>query len=435
VRPAYAQEISVPARLTLRDAIEIARERNPDYQQALNTYHAQGAQVRAGWGAFLPTLSARMSFAGSDSRTVTGQDDYGQPVELPAPITFQGSSSNQSVSAGITLFDGLRNLHSLRSARASQAAADAARWAARTRLDAETTRRFYDALRAAQLIALEERLLASAKEQYANTERLFRTASATQEDLLGAEADVLNQELQLDQAQGTARKALLALRELLGITEPIDFEVAGDLPAVWDPETLAADSLVSVALAEHPQLQQLEANANAAELRAAAAHGGYWPRIQAAASFSRSVNLGSYQALFDLNPRNRSFGFSLSLDLPLFTGFQTSAQVAQASADAENAEATLRAGALALERDVRAALVDLKNAYRALALAERASELSSERLRLSRERYAIGAITFANLQLLIDRAAQQERQLTNARYGYAAAVATLDERVGQVVRP
>jgi outer membrane protein TolC len=64
-------------------------------------------------------------------------------------------------------------------------------------------------------------------------------------------------------------------------------------------------------------------------------------------------------------------------------------------------------------------------------LAQRSSELSSERLRLARERYAIGAITFANLQLLIDRAAQEERGLINARYSYAAARAALTERVGQ----
>jgi len=77
---AGAQERAVPARLTLEEAMAIARERSPDLAQARNTLNAQGSQVRAGFGAFLPTLSAQLNFGGSDSRTVSGLDDFGQPV-------------------------------------------------------------------------------------------------------------------------------------------------------------------------------------------------------------------------------------------------------------------------------------------------------------------------------------------------------------------
>jgi outer membrane protein len=356
-------------------------------------------------------------------------------VELPDPIAFKGSSSSQVLYTSLTLFNGFRSFKSYAAAKAAYASAEDARLAVEARVDAETTRRFYDAVRTRQLIALEERLLASAREQRDNTARLFRTASATQEDLLGAEADVATQELQLARAEGDAEKALLSVREQLALVEPIAFEVAGELPAGWDPLALGADSLVALALRIHPEILRLDAAARAAHLRAGAARGSYWPTVRLGASLSRSVNLRSYEALFDFNPQNRSLGFSITLDWPLFQGFQTRAQVSQAAADAMNAEEALRAARLARDREVRAALIDLQNAYRGVALAERAAELSAERLRLSRERYAIGAITFANLQLLIDRAAQEERQVINARYSFAASAVTLDERVGRPVRP
>lgn len=434
--PVAAQaRTAVPARLTQDDAIAIARERNPEYLQAVNSYRAQGAQVRAGWGAFMPALTLRMSTSGYDQRTVTGQDTVGRPIPIDPAVTFQQSSANQSLSAGLTLFDGLSNLHSLRAARANQGAADAARWATRSRVDAETTRRFYEALRTSQLIALEERLLASSREQRDNTDRLFRAAAANQEDMLGAEADVANAELQLARAKGDADKAVLSLREQMGLTEPVAFQLVGDLPPAWDPMTLSADSLVVLALADHPQIEGLVEAADAAHLRASSARGARWPTVQLGASLSRSIGLQSYQALFDLNPKNRTLSFSMSVDLPLFTGFQTSARVAAADADARNADESLRAGRLALEGDVRAAVIDVQNAYQGLTLAQRASGYSSERLRLARERYAIGAITFANLQILIDRASQEERQLTNARYAHAEAVVALEERAGRPVRP
>ena len=434
--PAAAQEaIPVPPRLTLEDALAIARERSPELAQARNSLSAQGAQVSAGFGAFLPTLTGQLNFSGTDSRTVTGQNDFGQPVELPQAVAFQGSSSNQGLYTNLTLFNGLQNLRNYNAAKASFTAADEYRLAVQTRVDAETTRRFYEAVRTQQLIALEARLFESAREQRDNTARLFRAASATQEDLLGAEADVAAQELQLARAQGDADKAVLGVREQLALVEPLAFEVEGELPPAWDPVTLDADSLVALALSTHPDVTRLDESARAAHLRASAARGGYWPTVRVGASVTRSMNLSSYEALFDFNPQNRMVGFSLTLDWPLFQGFQTRAQVSLATADALNAEESLRAGKLAREREVRAALIDLQNAYRGVALAERAAELSNERLRLSRERYAIGGIDFATLQILIDRAAQEERQVINARYAFAASAVSLDERVGRPVRP
>lgn len=434
LNPVSAQErAEVPARLTLEDAIAIARERSPDLAQARNSMHAAGSQVSAGFGAFLPTLTAQLSFSGSDTRTVTGQDSIGRPIPLPQAIGFPSSSSSQGLSTSLTVFNGLRSFKTYGAAKASYTAAESYEVAVQTRVDAETTRRFYDAVRTSQLIALEERLLGSAREQRDNTARLFRTASATQEDLLGAESDVASQELQLARAQGDADKAVLAVREQLALVEPIDFAIDGELPAAWDPSSLDADSLVALAQRVHPEMARLDAAARAAHLRAGASRGGYWPTVRVGASITRSLYVRSYDALFSFNPKNRTLGFSISMDWPLFQGFQTRAQVSQASVDALNAEETLRAAKLTRDREVRAALIDLENAYQGVAIAERAADLSNERLRLSRERYAIGGISFANLQIVIDRAAQAERQVINARYAFAAAAVTLNERVGQPV--
>jgi outer membrane protein len=302
-------------------------------------------------------------------------------------------------------------------------------------MDAETTRRFYEALRTSQLISLEERLVASAQEQRDNTGRLFRAAAAEQEDVLGAEADVANAELQLARTRGDADKAVLAVREQLGLTEPVTFEVVGELPPTWDPTPLSPDSLVALGLANHPQIERLVEAADAAHLRASSAKGGRWPIIQLGAALSRSIGLQSYHALFDFNPKNRTVSFNMTVNLPLFTGFETSARIAAADADARNADEALRAGQLGLERDVRSALIDAQNAYQGLQLAQRGSGLSAERLRLARERYAIGGISFANLQILIDRASQDERQLINAGYAFAESVVALEERVGRPMHP
>lgn len=428
---AAAQERIV---LTLEQALEIARRQNPEYRQALHQERAAGAQVNAGLGAFLPTLSARASFTGVSSRTVTGENDFGQAVSLPAAIDFERSAASQGVSASLTLFDGLSNLNTVRSARESEKRFSAGSEAALIRTEAETKRRFYDALRTGHLVELEERLLTQAREQLAATERLFRTAGATQEDVLGAQADVAGQELALSRARGEAEKARLLLKEYLGITEPIDFIVQGEPPLALDPSELDEDAIVRRAIANHPAVLSLEAAARAAALSARAARGARWPTIGLNASLGRSVSLSSYDALFELNPQNRSLSFGVDVMLPLFTGFATSAQIANADLQARNAEEELVAGRLSMERAVRSALVDVRNAHRALELARQSAALSVERLRLARERYAIAAITFANLQLLTTQAASAERQLLQAEFDLARAVATLEEAVGGPTR-
>jgi len=140
-------------------------------------------------------------------------------------------------------------------------------------------------------------------------------------------------------------------------------------------------------------------------------------------------------ALFEVNPKNRTFSFGLSMDWPIFTGFRTSLQVAQADVDARNANEQLRAARLQLQREVRSALIDVQNAYRALQLAQQSAGFSRERLSLAQERYAIADIQFSNLQLIINQASQAERQLVDAQFGFATAMVTLQEAVGTEVGP
>lgn len=426
--PAAAQQ--TPARLTLAEALDLVRQRNPEYRQALHHVAAASANTLAGLGRFLPDLSGNLGWSGFQSTRLTGETDFGQPVSLPNPISYSSSSAVQGLAASLTLFDGLGNLHTFRARQAAEEAARARAEEVRRRVEAEATRRFYQALSSRQLIAVEESLLAAARAQLAHTERLYRAGGASREDVLGARADLANQQLSLARARGDAEKANLALREQLGVSEPLNVEPAGDLPPVVDPERYDADSLVAIAWASHPRLAALAADRDAAHRLAAAAGGTRWPTLGVSASFSRSMSLSSYGALFEFNPRNRGFGFGLQLSWPLFRGFQASAQRAQAEAAARAADLQLEAGKLSVERAVRAAHIDWVQAYRALALADEAASLSRERLALARERYALAALPFTSLQQIIRQASEAERQRVTARYQYAAALVALAEALG-----
>ncbi|MEX0690931.1 MAG: TolC family protein [Gemmatimonadales bacterium] len=426
---------AIGQQVTLAEALSLARQHNTDYRKAQNDAGATGLAATAGRLWFLPSLNASFDFGASTTTNTTVADVDGRPIPLPSPVNFESSSASQRISTSLILFDGLRNVRGARVASARARATDATADATAIRVDAQVTRQFLTALRQQRLIQVEERLLASQRDQLAATERLFRTASANQVDVLGAQVAVAQQEQALANQRGEAEKAGLELARVIGLDEITPLSPSGDLPTAFDPATLSVDVLVASATAQSPRIRQLEASADAANAEAGSSYGARWPTISASAGLTRSLILPNYSAFGELNPQNRSLGFSLSIQVPIFTRFQTSANIVAANARADNADEDLRAGLLQIETDVRLAVVDLRNAYQALVLAERSAELSATRMTLAQEQYRLGAIQYQNLQQVIDGAAQTERQAVGARFNFALALVTLEELVGSEVRP
>jgi len=420
----------VPAELTLETALEIARGRSPAYARALNDAGPASARVRAGWGGLLPGIDASMSVSGSDARRVTGEDDFGEPVRLPEPFAFQSSSSTQRVGLDLTLFDGGANWNRLGSARASERATEARIAGSWVAVAAAVERSYWDIVRADLLAGLEERLLVAARERLDATEQRLRVASVSPVDVLGARVDVATQELALETARGNARKARLALLEVIGLGGEANFEASTEPPAVFDPSAMDPAAVVGRAVRANPAVLEATAAVEAAEEDADAARGDWWPRLSASLALSRGVSVGSYDALTEFTPENRTLSFGLSASLPIFDRFQRSERTSAANAAADDAWQDRRATALRVEREVREALIDLRNAHRAVLLAEQAAALSAERLELQQELFALGSVQFTDLQRVIEEAAAQERRAVNARYDFERARVTLEERVG-----
>jgi outer membrane protein len=426
--PALAQEAPHP--LTLEEAERIARESNPRHRKARNGLQAAQAGERQRWAAFLPDLRLSLSSGGYLSRKFTGIDQYGKPVRRDDPIDYTGSSSSQSLYVGIPLFDGGQRYRELRAARAQEDAVAAAALAEASALDAELARHYYDARRRAELIGLEEELLRAAEARHQATERLLRIASASPVDLLGAEIAIAQQARAVEQARGEARKAMLVLNEAMGISDAVAWELTSGAPEVFDPASLDADRLAAHALSASPRLRQLQAQVDVADHRRRAAGASRWPTLSANAGFGRSIGAVGYGALFDPNPLDQGFNFGLSVSIPISSQYQSSYQVAQARVAALNAGEDVRAARLSLERELRVALIDLENAYRAVQLADRGRELARKQIELANQQFRLGALKFTELQTLTERAATAERDAVNARYDFAAALATLEERVG-----
>lgn len=425
----------VPARLSLEDALRIARANNPAVKRATNELDVASAEERRALAAFLPSLNASVLFDGLKSRTLTGRGNFDEPIERPDFIEITSSAANQGVNLQMTLFDGGQTWRRLRASRSNTRAVDARVERAVQQLEADVTRRYYEAVRARQRIELEERLLASRRDQLEVTERQLRVVASGPVDVLGAQVDLAIQEQAVAQARGDAAKQMLLLAEALGIDGELAAELVDSLPPIFDPSDLDVEALVAAALESSPRIREAEAALAAARHSASAARAARFPMITASAGYGRSINRPDYDALFEFDPPNRSLRFSLNAQIPLFTRFQTTASIVQADVTRANAEETLRAERIAVEREVRSALIDLENAYRSVQLADRSAELSAARLEMAREQYRAGARNFTEIQAVADQAARAEREAMERRFAFVSALIDLELRVGRRVRP
>lgn len=430
--PVVAQQ-PAPRPLTLAEALALAERGNPQFRQTVNDVDVSEAQRRQATAAYLPTLRANLGFSGAGSQTLVGEDDFGNPVR-DARRTIRSSSANQGVSLDWLVFDGGARERRLSAAREQVVASEAAIDAQRTALQAQVASLYYRAQAAAANVALEERLLVTARDQLDATERRFRIAAARREDVLGSQADLANAEVRVERARGEARKAVLLLRQAMGLEGDAPLQLTDSIPRPPADVALDADSLVRLALARHPIIAAEAARAEAADRGASAARGARWPSITATAGYGRSDRSNGFGSFWDVNPAGqRGFTFGLSTGLPLFDRFQTSAQVAQADAQAEDARQAVRAARLRVEQEVRSAAIDLDNARRALRLAEQAADVSRERVELTQERYQIGGVDFVQLQSVLRSAADAERAENDARVQLAIAWVTLQEKLGVVI--
>lgn len=426
----WAQEGPI---LTLEEALNRAREHNPDYRMAQNDLELSEAGKREAWGAFLPSLDLSIRTGLSFDRQLVSTDFFGNPIENPVTEWLTNSSSSQYVGGSVILFQGGQRFHQL-SAQSADAVVRAATAETRLRaVRAEVVRAYSQAQAQRALLEVEEGLLNAREADLELTRRMFDLAGATRVEILAAELNVQRQEQQIQQRLALLQQNLLTLGRVIGDENLSAFSVSEALPEPFDPSHLEVEELLERARATSPAIQQQQAQVERGRAQARAARGSRWPTLSLDFGFNQRTFAQEKEAFFDPWPDQGRFGSTgLSLSIPLFSRFQNSARIAEAEVGLDNAQENLRKTRLQVEEEVRSRLIALQTAYQGYRIALRSREIAQERLSLAQDQFRLGSRTFTELQRDIDDAASAEREVINQLFGFVEARANLEETVGPV---
>lgn len=418
--------------LSLQDALERAMAHNPEYRQAVNRIGLEAPRGRQAWGAFLPNLSVSFGTNQSFRREAAALDFFGNPIANQEIRTVGSSYSNQGANMQINLFRGGQRFHALGEARAQ---ADVTRLTGQRALDrvlAEVQRQFLAAQRHKGRLAVELDLLAARERDVAFTTRRFELAAIGRSDLLATQLELESQRASVTRARGDFEKGLLALQKAIGDPGISTLDVEDGDPAAFDPATLDLEGLIDMALQASPRMGEAEAALAVRQAVARRQKASRWPALTLSSSVSRSAYARDQDALFDFNPQDFSGSIGLSVSVPLFTRFETSTAIAEASVEARNAAEGVRQAELDLREEVQSRYVDLKTAWATLQERDRRLEIAGERLRIVREEYGLAIKSIEDLQAAVQEEASAIRDAVDQRYEFALALVGLYEAAGLV---
>jgi outer membrane protein len=385
--------------VTLDQALETARQKQPDLRVAQASSQSARAAAEGARAAWLPTVDGNVS--------------YGLGAGNPGSVTDPSQSLRASVTGNILLWDFGATKHEVGAADASaEAASDSERQA---ELDtAFQVRSTYFAARAAkELVGVARENLANQERHLQQVEAFVSVGTRPEIDRYQARTAVSNARVQLIQAENNYDLARVQLARAMG-DAAADFDVGDDTMPPVDGEDGTDDALVAEAVRARPDLAALVQSRRVADERILGARASYLPSLSANAGVD-GVALGQGGV---------AWGWSLGVNLSwrIFDGFSRRAQVHAAQADAFAADARKDALLEDVRVEVRQARLAVRAAKASQQAANEALENAKKQLELAEGRYAQGVgnvIELGDAQVQVTTAAalvvQSEFDLATAR--------------------
>lgn len=138
--------------------------------------------------------------------------------------------------------------------------------------------------------------------------------------------------------------------------------------------------------------------------------------------------------VFPFKFENQPFQASLTISLPIFTGFGRQLRLSQAAAQRDDAEEARRARELQVRTDVESRYLALQTSWRAIGVQDKSRLAAAERLRLAQDRYRVGSGTALELTDAQNAVTRAEGDHNSAVYAYHRAYSALEAAVGRRLR-
>ncbi len=415
-----------PLRITLQDALALARKNEPTYHSAVTAAGLAREDRAQARDVLLPNVNFNTSVL------------YTQPNSFGGVRYIANNAPREYISQGnVHQQLDLAALAAYRRSAALAAVAKAQAEIASRGLVVTVMQRYFGAAAAEQKLADAHRTSDEGDKFLALTKDLEKAGEVAHSDVIKAELQMQDRHRQFMEAQLALLNARLDLSVLLFPDFNDNFELTDDLhaniplPPRSEFETQAAH--------DNPEIRAAFASIQAAAQDVNAARSGYFPSI--GLDYWYGIDAEHYATYSPLPPpeigRTPNLGSSAlaSLSLPLWNWGATRSRVRQAELRREQTKVELSYTQRNLLAEMRSLYSEAETALNELAGLQRSAELAADSLRLTTLRYKDGEATVLEV---VD--AQTTLASANANYQdgalrYRVALANLQTLTGVLATP
>jgi outer membrane protein len=323
--------ITIPERLDLGTAVELALCNHPQTRQAWAGVKLQAAQVGTAWSAYLPGIQ----LAGERSKGYYDSETRNIP-ELAYSI--HSMAHDVSLNMNWTIFDFGTRAANLENARQLLLAANSTQDAMLQAVFANAAQAFYDLQSAIATLDANREAEKSAKESLDVADGKYHAGVGSLADKLQAQTNHEQAQLHRIQSEGDVRGKHGILAAAMGLPVETAFELESMSVALPDISFVeSVDKLIAKAKVQHPNILAAQAQVKAAEATIDSAKADGLPTLSLVGVADREMQPGQYA--FDTTNRTNKIG--VQLKIPLFEGMGRSYRVAAAKAQMESKQADL----------------------------------------------------------------------------------------------
>jgi len=399
--------------LSLEECITLALKYHPSLSAGQATLEAQKARVEQALAAYYPQIDFKTTYNTatsnySGSRAPTHNWNFDDTFSM-------GPSLNQLI------YDFGRTSNSVKINRENAVASQQDLQTARQNVILNVRQTYYGVLQSMALIKVAEETLTQNQQRLTQAEGFYQAGTRSKIDVTKAEVDLANVQLALIRAKNSYQVSRANLNNAMGLREGLRFAVVETID--FNPTGIALEEILHSAYTRRPEILQIKAKQRGQEASVELARSGYYPTI--------SGNMSNTWRTDEV-PNDPAWDWSVgaALTIPIFSGFSTKSQVAEARAQLRNLTAQEESLRQNIRLEAEQAYLNLNEALDRIAVTKKSVDQARENYDLASGRYQVGVgqpLEINDAEVLLANARANH---INALYDYKVAEARIEKTMG-----
>lgn len=411
--PARAQKL-----WTIDDCISYAMQNNIALQKSRLQLRAAGEEVRASKGALLPTVNAN-----------TSQNLGYRPWQLATMATVTNGQVNTKVdktyyngSYGLnvqwTVWNGNRNRNNLKLSHIAEQQAELSVEEQANSIQERIAQLFVQCLYLHEAIGVSEASLETSQKNEERGKEMVEVGKMSKADLAQLTAQRATDEYNVVEAKSQLANYILQLKQLLELTGEEKFDIA--VPPTTDEEALAEipalQTVYEQALASRPEIGNKKLAIENSNVSLAIAKAGWLPTLSLSGGFTSSTNSLANNSWGNQMKTNTNMSAGLTLNVPIFDGWQTRSSVNRAKISQQQAQLDLIDQQKTLYQTIEGYWLDATTNQQKFRAATATVESEQLSYNLLNEKFALGLTNIIELLQGKDKLLNAQQNLLQSKY-------------------